>query len=82
MGEGFAARRRERAGSQRAVVLIGFGDGHKAFLLQGADVRGEIAIRHVQQVAQLGEGEFGRGGQRGHDGQPPFLVDHTVELEK
>ena len=81
-GEGLAAGGRQRAGRERTVVLIGLGHGNVAFLLQGADVRGEIAVGHAQRVAQFGERQFRRGGEHGHDGQPPFLVDHTIELEE
>ena len=82
LGEGFTAGRCEDAGSQRAVVLVRFGYGDEAFLLKRADVGGEIAVGHIQHVAQFGKGEFWRGGKGGHDGQPPLLVNHTVELEE
>ena len=80
LSEGFASHRCESAGGQRTVVLVRFGYGHKTFLLQGADVGGEIAVGHVQQAAQLREGEFGSGSQCRHDRQPPFFMDHSVEL--
>jgi len=80
ISEGFAARRRERAGGERAVVLIRLGHGDITLLLQGADVGGEIAVSHGQRVAQLGERQFRRGGQHGHDGQPALLMNHAVEL--
>ncbi len=78
--ERLAARRRQRARRERTVVLIRLGHGHIAFLLQRANVRGEISVGHAQRVTQLGERQFRRGREHGHDGQPPFLVDHTVEL--
>ena len=79
ISEGFAARSRERTGRERAVVLIRFGHRHVAFLLQGADVRGEVAVGHAERVAQLGERQFRRGGEHGHDRQPALLVNHAVE---
>ena len=80
ISEGFAAGRRERAGGERAVVLIRLGHRHVAFLLQGADVRGEVAVGHAERVAQFGERQFRRGGEHGHDCQPALLVNHAVEL--
>ena len=79
-GEGLAARGGERAGGQRAAVLIRLGHGEVALLLQGADMGGEVAVGHGQCVTQFGERQFRRGGEHGHDGQPAFLVDDTVEL--
>ena len=80
--KGFAARSRERAGGERTILLVGFGDGDEALLPQRADVRGEIAVRHVQGVAQFGEGKLRRGCERRHDGQSALLVNHAIELEK
>src|SRR6187399_2341045 len=81
-GESFLAGSRQRAGGERTVVRVRLADGNIASLLQGADVGGEIAIRHAQRVAQLRERELGRSGEHGHDCQPAFLVNHTIELEK
>ena len=80
--EGFFAARRQGAGGEGAVVRVGFADGHKPLLLQGADVGGEVAIGHAQGVAQFGEGQRGGRGKHGHDGQPAFLMDDPVKLEK
>ena len=80
--EGFAPGLGKRAGGERAVVLVGLGHGNKTFLLQDADVRGEIAVGHVQRVAQLGKGKLCRGRECGHDGEPPLLVDDAVELKE
>ena len=80
--ERLAARRRERAGRERPVFLVGFRDRDEAFLPQRADVCGEIAVGHVQHVAQFGERKFGRSRQRRHDRQSALLVNHAIELEK
>ena len=81
-GEGFSARCGERAGRERTVFLKRFGHGNQPFLLQGADVGGEVAVRQAQGVAQFGERQFRRRGEHGHDGEPPLLVDDTIKLEK
>lgn len=81
-GKGFLAGGGQRASGERTIVCVRLADRNVAGLLQGADVRGEIAVRHIQRVAQLGEREFGRGCEHGHDCQPAFLVNHTIELEK
>ena len=80
--EGFPSGGGERTGRERAVVLKGFGHGHQAFLLQRADVGGEVAVRQAQGVTQFGERQLRRRGEHGHDGEPPFLVDDTIKLKK
>ena len=80
ISEGFAAGRRKRAGRERAIILIRLGHGNVAFLLQGFDVRGEIAVGHFQRIAQLREGQFWRGGEHGHDGQAAFFMDDPIQL--
>ena len=62
--------------------MEGFGDRHEAGLLLGFDVHAQIAIGHLERIAQIGERKFGRGGQEGHDGQPSLFVNNAVELEK
>ena len=79
-GESFASGGGQRTRRERTIVLVGFADGNVAGFLQCADVRGDVPIGHVQRVAQFGERQFGRGGEHGHDRQPPFFVNHTVEL--
>jgi len=79
-GEGFLAGRRQGAGRERAIVRKRFRDDHVTGLLERAHVRGQVAIGHCERIAHFGERELRRGGQHGHDGQPPFLVNHTVEL--
>jgi len=81
-GEGFPAGGRERTGGERAAVLEGFGDGNHAFLLQGADVSGEIAVGHIQGGAEFGERQFRRSGEHGHDAEPPLLMYDPIKLEK
>lgn len=81
-GESFLAGRRQGAGGQRAIVRKGFRDDHITRFLERAHVRRQIAIRHRESIAHLGERKLRRGGQHGHDGQPPFFVNHTVELEE
>ena len=81
-GESFAASGRERTSRERTIFFVGFRDGNESFLLKCANMRREIAIRHVQRVAQFCEREFRRRGKRRHDGQSALLVDHAIELEK
>ena len=81
-GEGFLAGRRQGAGRERAIVGKRFRYGHITRFLERAHVGGQVAIGHPERISHLGERELGRGGQHGHDGQPPFLVNHTVELEE
>jgi len=80
--ESLASGRRQRTRGERAVVLIRLGHGNIAFLLQGFDVGGQIAIGHPGGVAQFRERKLRRGGEHGHDRQPAFLVDQPIQLQK
>ena len=82
IGEGLPAGGSQGAGGEGSIVLEGFGHRQVAGLLKGADMGCEIAVGHTQPIAQLGERHFRRGGEHGHDRQPPLLVDDTIELEK
>lgn len=46
---------RQGAGRKRTILLVRFTDGDVPRLLQGTDMRGEIAVGHRQRVAQFGE---------------------------
>jgi hypothetical protein len=82
VSEGLLAVRCERQRGERAVVLEGLGDDDVAGLLKRPHVRGEVAVGHLEQVAQLGEGHLRSRHERGHDAEPSLFVDDAVELEK
>ena len=42
----------------------------------------EISVGHAEGIAEVGEGQIGGAGEHGHDGQPTFLVNDPIELEK
>src|SRR6266850_851990 len=63
IGERLFARGGQGTGSERAVVLKRFGYGDISRLLERADVRGQVAIGHVQGVAHFGEGKINAIGQ-------------------
>lgn len=80
MGEGRSASGGEGAGRQRAAFLEALGDGDVPGLLEGAEMKSEVAVRHLQRVADLGERYLWIGGQHGHNGQASFFVDDAVKL--
>jgi len=82
IGESLFPRRRQGAGRQWSIVLEGFRYRNISGLLQCANVSGQISIRHAEGLPHFGERQLGRGGQHGHNGEPAFLVDDPVELEK
>ena len=81
-GEGLPARGGQGVGGDGAAGLHALGEGHVARLMEGTEMRGHVAIRHLERVADLGEGKLRRRGEHGHNGQPPLLVDDAVEIEK
>ena len=51
-------------------------------LLQGAEMRGHIPVRHFQRIADLDKWQFLRRRQQGHDSQTAPFMDHPVQLEE
>src|SRR5256885_9143125 len=62
-GEGSSAARREREGRQWPPALKFLGHRDVAGFLQRAEVRGDVAVGHVQRVAHFSERKLRRGGQ-------------------
>jgi hypothetical protein len=81
-GKRLAALRRQAARGERTLVLKRFRHGNVTRLLQSTDMRRQVAVGHAERVAQFGEGQLRRGGERRHDGQPPFLVYDPIQAEK
>ncbi len=56
VGESFLSGRGQGAGGQRTIIAKRFGHRDITRFLQSADVRCEIAIGHVERVAQFRKG--------------------------
>src|SRR5690606_35003588 len=79
-----ATGRRERQVGRRAAALERLLDGDVAGVLELAQVGGEVAGGHVEDLLQPGEGDpvaAGQPGERGDHAQPGLGVDDRVQLE-
>ena len=65
-----------------AAGFHALGESDVAGLMQSAEMRGHVAVGHLERVADFGERQQRRRGEQGHDGEPPLLVDDAVEIEK
>jgi hypothetical protein len=55
-------------------------DRDQAGVVQGAQMRDQIAIAHLQLRFQILKGPARAGGKQGHDPEPALFVDGLVEL--
>src|SRR5207253_1391369 len=78
--EGLPASGGEPASCLRPAADKLLVNGDVAVVLQLLQVNAQVAVGHVQLVAQLGEGEAVHGGEHGADRQPAALVQHRVQL--
>lgn len=77
-----SSSRGQRTSGQGPLPLKGFCHRHEPGLLQSFDVHTQIAIGHIERVAQICERKFGRSGQKRHDRQAPLLVNDAIDLEE
>ena len=80
LGKGGAADGCQGACGERSVLLETLCDRKIARLLQGADVGGDIAIRHPQRIPHLREGKLRIRRQHGHDSKPSLFMDNPIQL--
>jgi hypothetical protein len=75
------AMRCQREGREGTAPLKTLRYRDVARLLQRSNMSSEIAVGEIQRITQLRKRELRRGGEQRHNGQPPLLVDDSVELK-